>query len=210
LFWSFDIANRLAALLGLALDQFRAGFVASLSDGTVLFANETARWMFEVGWPIRLEGDRLRCENAERTALLLKAIYEVSQSASISPDKPCERELPLAAAQRQTGMAIAIISPLKATFDGQTAVAIHIATHPAQTACALPEITQCFGLTKAETRTLDHLAKGHSVTEAADALSLSVNTVKTHLQNIFAKTGTSRQKDLLKVVDDLRSPLAGR
>jgi DNA-binding CsgD family transcriptional regulator len=85
---------------------------------------------------------------------------------------------------------------------------VHIATFPLLNDCELPVVTKCFGLTKAEARTLDHLAKGLSVAAAATALSLSVNTVKTHLQNIFAKTGTARQKDLMKLVDDLRSPLA--
>ena len=46
-----------------------------------------------------------------------------------------------------------------------------------------------------------------TVAEAAHALAVSENTVKTDLPNIFAKTRSARQTQLMKVVNDLRSPL---
>ncbi|MGA9265627.1 MAG: LuxR C-terminal-related transcriptional regulator, partial [Rhodomicrobium sp.] len=49
--------------------------------------------------------------------------------------------------------------------------------------------------------------EGGTVAEAAHALAVSENTVKTHLQNIFAKTRSSRQAQLMKLVNDLRPPL---
>ncbi|MBT3070747.1 helix-turn-helix transcriptional regulator [Rhodomicrobium sp. Az07] len=200
---------RLGSLLGLALDQFRAGFAVSLGDGELLYANVAVRAMAEAGWPIRIEDKRLRAENAERTALLLKAIFETAQAPSLTSGKPGNRELSLSATSQNGSIAIAMIRLLDTTHEGRAMVAIHIATSPAQTTCALHVMTICYGLTRAEARILEHLAAGASVAEAAAALSLSVNTVKTHLQNIFAKTGTARQRDLMKVVDDLRSPLAG-
>ncbi|WKW50976.1 helix-turn-helix transcriptional regulator [Rhodomicrobium lacus] len=198
----------LDSLLGSALDQFNAGFAASLANGEVVHANAAARSMADAGWPIRIENGRLRAEDAERTALLLRAIFEAAQAASRANEKPFDRELSLSSPLNRGAIAIAMIRPLDAQLDGRPMVAIHIATYPAQSNSALPVVTQCYGLTKAEARALEHFAKGCSVTEAAAALSLSVNTVKTHLQNIFAKTGASRQKDLMKIVDDLRSPLA--
>jgi DNA-binding CsgD family transcriptional regulator len=45
------------------------------------------------------------------------------------------------------------------------------------------------------------------VPEVAEALGISVPTVRTHLQHIFAKTNTSRQADLVKIVAGYMSPL---
>ena len=46
------------------------------------------------------------------------------------------------------------------------------------------------------------------VPEVAAVLGISETTVKTHLQRIFAKTGTKRQADLVKLVAGHIGPLA--
>ena len=46
------------------------------------------------------------------------------------------------------------------------------------------------------------------VPEVAEALGVAETTVKTHLGNLYGKTGTSRQADLVKLVAGFASPLA--
>ena len=53
------------------------------------------------------------------------------------------------------------------------------------------------GLTPAQRRIVAHLLRGDSVTEAAQQLGLSVNTVKSHLSQVFRRTGVSRVADLI-------------
>jgi DNA-binding CsgD family transcriptional regulator len=48
------------------------------------------------------------------------------------------------------------------------------------------------------------LIEGDSVARAAQALGISVNTARTQLKSVFAKTGCNRQSDLIRVV--LTSP----
>jgi DNA-binding CsgD family transcriptional regulator len=43
------------------------------------------------------------------------------------------------------------------------------------------------------------LEQGGGVRELAERLGISLATVKTHLNHIFAKTGTRRQADLLRL-----------
>jgi DNA-binding CsgD family transcriptional regulator len=64
-----------------------------------------------------------------------------------------------------------------------------------------------YGLTTAERNVLEHVADSHSPQETADRLGVSVNTVKTHLQKIFAKTNTARQADLVRLVARSTAPL---
>lgn len=57
-----------------------------------------------------------------------------------------------------------------------------------------------FGLTKAEARLAVALADGCSPAEAARDFEVKLTTVRTQLQQIFAKTGTSRQAELVAVL----------
>ena len=65
-----------------------------------------------------------------------------------------------------------------------------------------------YRLTGGELRVLLALAQGLGGKEAADTLGISEPTVRTHLQNIFSKTGTSRQADLLRLLQSSAPPTA--
>ncbi|WP_245419451.1 helix-turn-helix transcriptional regulator [Phyllobacterium salinisoli] len=77
-------------------------------------------------------------------------------------------------------------------------------------ASPLPEavLTTLFDLTPAEARVLLKIGNGAAPSKSASSLGISENTLKTHLSRIFAKTNTSRQADLVKLVSDIGSPLA--
>ena len=57
-----------------------------------------------------------------------------------------------------------------------------------------------FGLTLAEARLTLHLVTGETLRCAAVKLSISYETARTSLKNIFRKTGTCRQAELVMVV----------
>ena len=52
------------------------------------------------------------------------------------------------------------------------------------------------------------IAQGMTLKQAAEELSVSVNTVRNHLQAIYDKSGINRQGDLLLVVTQLSIILA--
>ena len=57
-----------------------------------------------------------------------------------------------------------------------------------------------FGLTPAEARLALHLVAGETLRSAEVKLSITYETARTHLKNIFNKTGTCRQAELLVVI----------
>ena len=72
-------------------------------------------------------------------------------------------------------------------------------------------VATAFNLTRAEVRTLERLIGGSSPAEIADEFGVALPTVRTHLSNIFSKTGTARQLDLVLMAvqfttSNLRSP----
>jgi DNA-binding CsgD family transcriptional regulator len=65
-----------------------------------------------------------------------------------------------------------------------------------------------FALTPAELRVLRTIVEVGGVAETSAALGIAESTVKTHLHHVFAKTGTRRQVDLVKLAAGYSSPLA--
>lgn len=61
-------------------------------------------------------------------------------------------------------------------------------------------LADAFALTPVETRLVVELADGRSVQEAALRLRLKVETARTYLKQIFQKTGTHRQLDLVQLL----------
>jgi DNA-binding CsgD family transcriptional regulator len=51
------------------------------------------------------------------------------------------------------------------------------------------------------------IAEGKTQAEIARALGIEIGTVKTHLLHIFAKTGTHRQADLVRLAASMALPL---
>lgn len=67
-----------------------------------------------------------------------------------------------------------------------------------------------YGLTPAEGRVLDALLDSDALDAVAMRLGIGRATVKTHLNRILAKTGTSRQTQLIRLIAGTVSPLRDR
>jgi pimeloyl-ACP methyl ester carboxylesterase/DNA-binding CsgD family transcriptional regulator len=64
-------------------------------------------------------------------------------------------------------------------------------------------IRDSFGLTPAEIRLATRLRDGRSLQDAADEMSISINTVRNQLRAIFEKMGLKRQSDLVRALAEL-------
>jgi len=199
--------NVLFEALCATLDHFEAGFVAVLSDGKILHANRTAREMMSDGWPIQTNNGSLQACSKKTTTVLLNSLKQVTEITERSLSEDTCLDICLADAASPRGVAIATMKPLVNAKLNPPPVALFVTSFRSRSECALSATAECFGLTPAETRTLHHFVEGGTVAEAAHALAVSENTIKTHLQNIFAKTRSSRQAQLIKFVNDLRPPL---
>lgn len=70
----------------------------------------------------------------------------------------------------------------------------------AETEPDIKPLAELFSLTPVETRLICQLLKGLNLQEAARALQLKVQTVRTYLKLIFQKTGTHRQVELVQLM----------
>ena len=61
-------------------------------------------------------------------------------------------------------------------------------------------LIRLFGLTRAEAEVALRVLRGDGLRPISDELTLSLATVKTHLQRVFVKTGTHRQAELVRLL----------
>jgi DNA-binding CsgD family transcriptional regulator len=70
-------------------------------------------------------------------------------------------------------------------------------------------IGKMFKLTPTELRVLLAIVEVGGVPEVAAAFGVAETTVRTHVSNLFEKTGTKRQADLVKLVAGYATPMTG-
>jgi DNA-binding CsgD family transcriptional regulator/PAS domain-containing protein len=65
-----------------------------------------------------------------------------------------------------------------------------------------------YGISQGELRTLMAMSMCQGPQDAADILGVSINTIRTHLKHVFAKTNTTSQSDLMQLMMRSAAPLA--
>jgi DNA-binding CsgD family transcriptional regulator/PAS domain-containing protein len=92
-------------------------------------------------------------------------------------------------------------------FGDDAAAAVFIASPDSNAEPAIDAIAALFGLTGAERRVASQVGRGMSRSSIAETNRVSDATVKTQLDAIFDKTGTSSQRELDNLLHDLTPPL---
>ncbi|MCK1380779.1 hypothetical protein IVB33_27375 [Bradyrhizobium sp. 24] len=64
----------------------------------------------------------------------------------------------------------------------------------------LEALAKLYRLTASEVRLIDAVMRVSGIKALAELLGLTQATVKTHLHNVFRKTGTARQSELVKLI----------
>jgi DNA-binding CsgD family transcriptional regulator/PAS domain-containing protein len=202
-----DVSTIERARLAETLDALRCGVVLADARGAILHANRAAEHMMRNGGPIQGSGGLLRVNEASASAELRAALKLATEGEAhigktglairlTGPDAPpvVAHVLPLTGSTLRTGLQPTAIA----------AVFVSVAPDEEDGAAAA---AATFGLTPAETRVLTSLLAGRSLAESAAALGIATSTAKRHLDNIFSKTGVSRQADLMRLGIGLVPPV---
>jgi len=199
----FDQQKATTEELASALDHVEAAVVLVGADGAISFVNEPATKMLGEAKLVHARDNALRAVD-ENTDRLLREVFQSAASGDTSvglrgvavPLTPGSQErwfahvLPLTSGRRQ-----------EAGRANRAVAAIFIRKGaPNVPLSVLEAIAKDYKLTASEVRVLDVLLKVKGVRQIADTLGLSQATVKTHLQSLFRKTGSSRQSDLVRLI----------
>ena len=120
-------------------------------------------------------------------------------SAATTGTPPCAIRLGQAPGQRPW---IVVIRPLLSSYGpfGHVRSELLVEIHESIPRIGALDVMQSlFDLTGRELQVVRLLADGHSIESLAQSAGMSANTARTHLRAIFAKTGVTRQSELMQL-----------
>jgi DNA-binding CsgD family transcriptional regulator len=191
-----------SALAG--FDKLQQGFLLVDAEARPLFANRIAQALLDSGDGLRLEGGAMSASDGDSGHTLRRLVSSCAAAASITAGgevmlrRNCGR-LPL-------GVLVTPVSQETATAAmpwtvSRRPVAIVLISDPeTEMRARLDSLHQRFGLTPAEAAFALEIVKGDGRQAAADRLGITVGTARTHLANIFDKTGSKRQAELVRLL----------
>jgi DNA-binding CsgD family transcriptional regulator len=206
---ALDIRTLRSEMLEKTLDVLVAGVFLTTRDGHVLYMNAAAERQIRTGDSIRLVNNRLFPTNAAACAALSKAIEHAARD-DIDRDTG---EYSLAIPDKLGGGYIATLLPVdrgeRRGVVAPFAASVAVFMQDRVEARLMPgeAFARLYKLTGGELRVLLALDQGLGAKESADLLGIGEPTVRTHLQRIFAKTGTARQANLLRLLHSSTPPI---
>ena len=182
------------ALLRDVVDRLGSGLVIVGQSGRVLVTNETANQIFAASDGLTLRDGRLHAAGAsdrERLGTALDDVIVHGRDACASLGRP-------SGAPPLTILAVPIETPDK-MGSGEVEVAVLFIHDPLDSPPLDPaDVQVMFGLTPGQAELAALLSQGHSLEEVGERLGLTLNTVRTRVKQVFARTGTSRQAELVR------------
>lgn len=179
------------------LNRLEHGALLVDAQARVLFANRAAEAMLADAGGVRLERGRLAARRGADSAALHRTIASASQGGSggllvIARDERPPLMLLVVPLRTETGW-----------LAGDRPQAIAFIKDPERPAkLSLLGFAQHFGLTPAQAALSREIVQGDGVAAAAGRLGIAYATARTHLLQIFQKTGTARQTALVRLMLD--------
>lgn len=203
-----DLRTLAAGTFARTLDAMSAAVVLVGPELSIVHVNAAAEKLLAAGDPIRAEGGRLSALSPATTAALAAAaLQSADDEARIG-----RRGLGIPAPRADGSPAVLHVLPmrtgvLRPGLSSGAAAAVFVALAGALHSAPAEALAALFDLTRAEARVFARIAEGRTVTEVASDLRVGEGTVRTHLVHIYAKTGTGRQADLVRLAASLALPV---
>jgi DNA-binding CsgD family transcriptional regulator/PAS domain-containing protein len=187
------------------LDHLEEGILFVDLNARIMFANKAAETFFATR-DLRLHKGRLHASSAAETARLHAAIAKCA-GTGIAHRRSHFVSLTREAVRSRLSLLIAPLPmeiPLSPSAPQPMAVIFVNDPDKANTPTAV-QLREKFKMTPAEASFAVEILEGDGIQAAADRLSISRATARTHLARIFDKTGTRRQAELVRVLISTRS-----
>ena len=189
-----------------AMDMLRVGYLLISENGVVLSLNNVANGILGSQTCLNMQEGRLICKNSSDNSQLHKSVMKAAQvlSPSKNADVTCDPVHMLLPLDRQDAVLSMALFPAhgsnhRSARENSNVVMVITLDDVAQ---ILSEsfLSSSFGMTRAEARLTQLLARGRTLQEAAECLCLSIHTIRSQLRAILAKTGARRQAELVSQV----------
>jgi DNA-binding CsgD family transcriptional regulator len=184
-----------------ALEHSRIAAAVVNGNGSILYATRAAEVMLRKGDAIRTVGGRLCSLGMSQTECLMKLIRDAAATAAGGQGSAGGTVSIPRLGRLLVTVLVAPFRPAQCGAGAAVPAAILFIRDPEHS--QLPSeraLRELFGLTPAEATIAVQLVRGFSIAQTAARHRLSTNTVRSHLKNIFGKTGVNRQSQLTAVI----------
>jgi len=185
----------------LALDYIETGVFVVDGDSRIQFVSAAARRLVDAG-RLSVRNGLLTSPIGSETTALRRAIKQSVEGAVSGASPMTFQRLGDADDVLCLGI-VAIRDPGSPTT--RAPFVMLFATRPCE--ASLPDTRQLrshFGLTDAQAKLAIEIAKGEGLKACARRLGIAVSTGRSHLKQIFEKTETRRQAELVRVISACR------
>jgi DNA-binding CsgD family transcriptional regulator len=184
------------------LDRLPSGVMLLDKDGRVVLSNRSADLIVALDDGIRLESGRPRLSDPQQDRGFQQLLVDSAQTRA-ERGRSYGKTLSVVRPSGRRSFA-SMIGPLLAPPPGtnlREAAAILFITDPDGSQISTTEVLQgLYELTPAEAELLRLLAEGRSLEEVARQRGITMNTARGQLKQVFAKTDTRRQGELVRLV----------
>lgn len=185
-----------------AMDKLSVGTILLDEDANVLSANAVAKQLFKQKDGIHLVDTKLAFYSRDDSAALQTIIQEAldtQQNDLLGMVKACR--LPRPSGRPDLGVVVRPV-PTSAWSEGQSSptIALFISDPEQEFSTSQQALSELFNLTKAESALALLLTRGLTLAEASEQLFISQHTARAQLKSIFAKTGVTRQAELIRLM----------
>lgn len=190
-----------------ALDLIALGIVLIDEQGQQVYANRAANDIAASGDIICLDTGRVRAMDTSSGKALKRAIGETLEAAEAGKEKVVGVMLQQEKGARSvSALACALVSAdvlpgnVAEPLSGQPLVALFLCASDRRRRAPEALLAELFGLTPTEARVASALANSTRANDVAEELGVSQTTIAFHMRNLFQKTGTNRQADLIALI----------
>lgn len=207
---AIDLKTTRDASLAETVDGLAAGMFLVDAGGRIVHANAAGHAMLADADFLRANGARLVAADAAADQTLQEIFAAAGSGDAALGVKGIAVPLAARGGERFVAHVLPLTSGARRRAGAAYAAAAALFVHKAALATLAPPeiIAKTYNLTPTELRVLLAIVEVGGAPEVAEALGIGEGTVKTHLKRLFAKTGTRRQADLVKIVAGFASPLA--
>ena len=185
-----------------AVEQLSVATIILDERGQLLNTNAVADALLKQGDGLTLRGQHLRLENRSADRRLQEALTTVIQAQQCGETSVVKAlRVPRSSGGAPLGLVIRP-APASERSEGQSSpcATVFISDPDLQESAPQQVLGELFGLTPAEANLATLLARGLSLAQASSTQNISQHTARAQLKAVFAKTGVSRQAELVRLV----------
>ena len=185
-----------------ALNQLNAGLFLLENDGQIVFANRMAQALLRKGDEIKAREGKLVATRQRDHALFSEFIVRAAgQATDIHTVQAIRIERDAGRRPLQTWAAPLPRHPGNFLRQSSPSDLMLVVIDPELSAAPpIEALRALYGLTDAEARLTCALLEGTQFEDYAERVGISMNTARTHLKSVFAKTDTDRQAELMRLL----------